>query len=60
MVLAVLLSRFKFLPGPQLQQELQIAATAGSPPIAAVYALAEVHVTLQPAGGRMMLVAEMR
>jgi cytochrome P450 len=59
-VLAMLLSRFKFRPGPDLQQEVEMAAATGKPPITAVYALAEVHVTLQPAGGNLVLVAEPR
>lgn len=59
-VLATLLSRFRFHPGPQLLREAELAAKTGQPPIAAVYALAEVHVTLQPAGGRMMLFAARR
>jgi hypothetical protein len=57
-VLATLLSRFKFKPGPALQREVDIAAKTGQPLITAVYALAEVHVTLQPAGGQMLLIAE--
>ena len=52
-VLAILLSRFRFCPGPELQREVEVAAATGQPPIAAVHALAEVHVTLQPAGGKM-------
>jgi cytochrome P450 len=59
-VLAMLLSRFKFRPGPDLQLELEVAAATGKTPITAVYGLAEVHVTLQPAGGKMLLVAEPR
>lgn len=59
-MLATLLSRFRFSPGPQLQQEVKVVAATGAPPIAAVYALAEVHVTLQPAGGSLWLVAEQR
>lgn len=59
-VLAMLLSRFKFSAGPDLQREADVAAVTGKPPITAVYALAEVHVTLQPAGGKMLLVAEPR
>lgn len=59
-VLAMLLSRFKFSPGPDLQREAAVAAATGKPPITAVYALAEVHVTLQPAGGKMLLLAEPR
>jgi len=58
--LATLLSRFRFLPGPCLHRELEIAAASGQPPVAAVYALAEVHVTLQPSGGKMLLIAEPR
>jgi hypothetical protein len=57
-VLATLLSRFNFKPGPALQRALDVAITTGQPLITAVYALAEVHVTLQPAGGQMLLVAE--
>jgi hypothetical protein len=59
-VLAMLLARFKFSPGPALQHEVQVAAATGQAPIAAVYALAEVHVTLQPAGGQMLLLTEPR
>jgi hypothetical protein len=59
-VLAMLLARFCFSPGPQLQAEVDAARQAGQPPITAVYARAEVHVTLQPAGGQMMLFARQR
>lgn len=57
-VLATLLSRFTLRPGPALQREVDIAVSTGQRLITAVYALAEVHVTLQPAGGRMLLVAQ--
>lgn len=59
-VLAMLLARFKFSPGFALQREVKVAAATGQATIAAVYALAEVHVTLQPAGGQMLLLTEPR
>jgi cytochrome P450 len=52
-VLATLLGRFRFGPGPELAQELAVAAATGQPPVAALHALAGVHITLQPLSGRM-------
>jgi pheromone shutdown protein TraB len=59
-VLATLLSRFRFSPGPELQAAVEVAQHTGLSPIAAVYDCAEVHVTLQPAGGQMLLRVEQR
>jgi hypothetical protein len=59
-VLATLLARFTFLPGPKLQQELQVAAATGKPPVAALHALAGVHVTMQPEDGEMLLLVQPR
>lgn len=59
-VLATFLARFQFIPGPQLSKAAELAAKTGQPPISAVYELAEVHVTLQPAGGKMLLFAAPR
>jgi cytochrome P450 len=54
-VLATLLSRFRFSPGPELDQELRLAAATGQPPVNAVHALAGDYITMQPLSGRMML-----
>jgi cytochrome P450 len=54
-VLATLLSRFRFSPGPELEQELQVAAATGRPVVTAVHALAGAYVSLQPLSGQMML-----
>jgi hypothetical protein len=54
-VLATLLSRFKFSPGPELEQELKLAAATGQPPLSALHALAGAFITLQPMSGHMML-----
>lgn len=59
-VLATLLARFRFLPGPKLEQELRVAAATGQPPVVALHALAGVHVTLQPEDGQMLLRIEPR
>lgn len=54
-VLATLLSRFTFSPGPELHRELQLAAATGQPALMAVHALAGCYVTLQPLSGAMRL-----
>jgi hypothetical protein len=54
-VLATLLSRFRFSPGPELEQELKLAAAMGQSPLSAVHALAGAFITLQPLSGHMML-----
>ncbi len=54
-VLATLLSRFRFSPGPELEQELKLAAATGQPAVAAVHAMAGAFITLQPLAGRIML-----
>ncbi|WIA20759.1 hypothetical protein OEZ85_005126 [Tetradesmus obliquus] len=54
-VLATLLGRFEFAPGPKLAQELAAAAATGQPPAAALHGLAGVHVTMQPEDGTMLL-----
>jgi hypothetical protein len=54
-VLATMLSRFRFSPGPELEQELRLAAATGQPPLSAVHTLAGFFVTLQPMSGQMML-----
>jgi hypothetical protein len=54
-VLATLMSRFRFSPGPELEQELKLAAAIGQPVVAAVHALAGAFVTLQPMSGPMVL-----
>jgi hypothetical protein len=59
-VLATLLARFRFLPGPKLQQELRVAAATGKPPVAALHAMAGVHITMQPEDGEMMLLVQPR
>lgn len=59
-VLATMVSRFRVLPGPQLEQELQIAAKTGQPPLTAIHALAGAHLTLQPEDGTMKLRLEPR
>jgi hypothetical protein len=59
-VLATLLSRFKFSPGPTLQKELAVAAATGRVRVDALHALAGVHVTLQPLEGVLELAAEPR
>ena len=55
MVLATLLSRFRFSPGPELEQELQLAAATGQPVVTAVHALAGDFLTMQPLSGGMQL-----
>jgi hypothetical protein len=59
-VLATLLSHFKYSPGPELQRELDLAAATGQPRVAALHALAGVHVTLQPQSGSLELLVEPR
>eukprot|EP00878_Enallax_costatus_P038498 GHUV01043771.1.p1 GENE.GHUV01043771.1~~GHUV01043771.1.p1 ORF type:complete len:120 (-),score=41.74 GHUV01043771.1:501-821(-) len=59
-VLITLLSRFRVLPGPKLQHELDVAAATGKPVLSAIHALASAFVTLQPADGTMMLRFEPR
>jgi hypothetical protein len=59
-VLATLLSRFRLSPGPELEQELQLAAATGQPVVNAVHALAGAFVTLQPLSGHMVLRLEPR
>ena len=54
-VLATFLSRFKFSPGPELEEELKLAAATGQPPVSALHALAGAFITLQPMSGHMML-----
>jgi hypothetical protein len=54
-VLATLLSRFRFSPGPELDQELNLAAATGQPPVKAVHALAGAFITLQPLSGHLVL-----
>jgi hypothetical protein len=54
-VLATLLSRFRFSPGPELEQELQLAAATGQPVLTAVHALASAFITLQPTSGGLDL-----
>jgi hypothetical protein len=54
-VLATLLSRVRFSPGPDLQQELKLAAATGQPPVKAVHALAGDYITMQPLSGKMVL-----
>lgn len=54
-VLATLLSRFAFSPGPELAEELQVAAATGQPVVNAVHALAGAFITLQPLSGHMYL-----
>ena len=54
-VLATLLSRFRFRPGPELEHELQLAAATGQPVVTAVHALAGAFVTMQPLSGEMVL-----
>ena len=54
-VLATMVSRFRFSPGPELEQELKLAAAMGQPVVSAVHALAGFFVTLQPMSGHMML-----
>ena len=54
-VLATLLARFAFSPGPELAVELELAAATGQPVITAVHALAGAYLTLQPLSGHMML-----
>jgi hypothetical protein len=53
-VLATMLARFSFSPGPELEQELKLAAAAGQPAVS-VHALAGFFITLQPMSGQMML-----
>lgn len=60
MVLATLLSHFTYSPGPELQRELDVAAATGQPRVAALHALAGVHVTLQPQSGSLELRVEPR
>lgn len=59
-VVATLVSRFKFSPGPELAKELKLAAATGQTKVAAIHALAGVHVTLQPLSGVMELAVEPR
>jgi hypothetical protein len=59
-VLATLLSRVRFSPGPDLQQELKLAAATGQPPAKAVHALAGAFITLQPLAGKMVLKLDAR
>jgi hypothetical protein len=59
-VLATLLSRFRFSPGPELEQELKLATATGQPVLSAVHALAGAFVTLQPLSGHMVLNLEPR
>lgn len=59
-VLATLLSSFKFSPGPNLQKELEVAAATGKTRVSAVHALAGVSVTLQPLSGKMELQVQPR
>jgi hypothetical protein len=54
-VLATLLSRFRFSPGPELEQELKLAAATGQPALSALHALAGSFITLQPMSGHMHL-----
>ncbi len=54
-VLATLLSRFAFSPGPDLQRELDLAAATGQPTVAAVHALAGNYLTMQPLSGHLVL-----
>jgi cytochrome P450 len=54
-VLATFLSRFRFSPGPELEQELKLAAATGQPVVSAAHALAGAFITLQPILGHMML-----
>jgi hypothetical protein len=54
-VLATLLSRFRFSPGPELEQELKLAAASGQPVVNAVHNLAVDCITLQPLSGHMVL-----
>ena len=54
-VLATFLSRFKFSPGPELEQELKLAKALGQSPVSALHALAGAFITLQPMSGHMML-----
>jgi hypothetical protein len=54
-VLATLLSRFRFSPGPELEKELQLAAATGQPVVTALHALAGAFVTMQPLSGEMVL-----
>jgi hypothetical protein len=59
-VLSMLLSRFKFSPGPELHKELELAAATGQPRVSALHALAGVHVTLQPQSGSLELCIQPR
>eukprot|EP00878_Enallax_costatus_P040792 GHUV01047166.1.p1 GENE.GHUV01047166.1~~GHUV01047166.1.p1 ORF type:complete len:232 (+),score=52.22 GHUV01047166.1:68-697(+) len=59
-VLAVLLTRFRFHPGAKLRQELKTAESLGQSAVSAIHACAEVHVTMQPAGSQMLLGIECR
>jgi cytochrome P450 len=54
-VLATLLSRFRFSPGPELEQELSVAAATGQSVVTAVHALAGAYISLQPLSGQMTL-----
>jgi hypothetical protein len=54
-VLATLLSRFTFSPGPELKHELSVTTATGQPVIKAVHALAGDLLTLQPLAGHMKL-----
>lgn len=59
-VLATLLARFKFSPGPELDKELRVAAATGQPAVMGVHALAVDCITMQPASGHMELRIEPR
>jgi hypothetical protein len=59
-VLATLLSRFRFSPGPELERELNVAAATGQPVVQAVHALAGDFITMQPLSGQMNLRLEAR
>jgi hypothetical protein len=59
-VLATFLSRFRFRPGPELEQELKLAAATGEPVVNAVHNLAGDYITMQPLSGEMMLRLEAR
>lgn len=54
-MLATLLSRFTFSPGPDLEAELKVVAATGQPAAVAVHNLAGAYITLQPLKGHMML-----
>lgn len=54
-VLATLLARFAFKPGPELARELQVAAATGRLPVSAVHTLSGMFLSLQPLSGHMVL-----